>query len=61
VLEGEEAVWVELGGPGEAAVFAAADGYRHVLMTLRPASPAPDAVFSSGQGPADQSLVENAG
>jgi DNA polymerase-3 subunit beta len=57
-LEGEEAVRVEVGKPGDAAVFTAAGGYRHVVMTLRPVSPSPDAVFSPGRGPVDESMVE---
>lgn len=47
-LDAEETVRMELGGPREAAVFAAASGYRHMLMTLRTASPAPEPVFASG-------------
>ena len=51
-LEEETAVRLELGEPGEPTLFALPGGYRHVLMTLRPATPAPEPVFSSGRGPA---------
>jgi hypothetical protein len=56
--EGEEAVWAELGCPGEAAVFAAAGYYRHVLRTLRPASPAAEAVVASGNGAVGGAIPE---
>jgi DNA polymerase-3 subunit beta len=49
-LEGETAVRLELGAPGRAALFVAPDGYRHLLMPLRPATPAgppvPEPVFA---------------
>jgi DNA polymerase-3 subunit beta len=48
-LEGEETARLELGEPGEPTLFVAGD-YRHVLMTLRPATPAPEPVFSSAGG-----------
>jgi DNA polymerase-3 subunit beta len=48
-LEDETTVRLELGEPGEPALFVAPDGYRHVLMTLRPTTPAPEPVFSFGR------------
>jgi DNA polymerase-3 subunit beta len=51
-LEGEAAVRLEPGEPGEPTLFTAPGGYRHVLMTLRPATPAPEPVFSSARAPA---------
>jgi DNA polymerase-3 subunit beta len=47
VLEGDATVRLELGAPGQAAWFVSPDGSRHVLMTLRPATPAPEPVFAS--------------
>jgi DNA polymerase III subunit beta len=46
-LEGEATVRLEPGEPGEPTLFTAPGGYRHVLMTLRPATPAPEPVFSA--------------
>jgi len=49
-LEGEATVRLELGAPGQAALFVAPGGYRHLLMPLRPAAPtgppAPEPVFA---------------
>jgi DNA polymerase-3 subunit beta len=47
-LEGEPTVRLELGTPGRAVLFVASDGYRHALMPLGPATPAPEPVFASG-------------